>query len=75
MSFYRKYGVRQMVFSTHCIVLEMTYEIRDLTYFLPCDVNIMPFFLFGSRRELGVCLNIHINVIAPFGATLTGGGF
>ena len=34
----------------------------------------MPFFLLGSRRGLGVSLNLHINVIAPFGATFTGEG-
>ena len=43
---------------------------RDLTYFLTCELNIMTFFLLGSRRGLEVSLNIHINVIAPFGATL-----
>ena len=46
---------------------------RDLTYFLTCEVNIVPFFLLGSWRVLGVSLNIYINVIAPFSATLTGG--
>ena len=51
----------------------MTYDMRDLTYFLTCEVNITPFFLLDSRRGLGVSLNIHINVIAPLGATLTGG--
>ena len=75
LSFYRKYVVRQMIFSTHCIVLKMTYDMRDLTYFLTCEVNITPFFLLGSRRGLGVSFNIHINVIAPFGANVTGGGF
>ena len=73
--FYRKYLVLQMIFSTHCIVLKMTYDMRDLTYFLICEVNITPFFLLDFRRGLGVSLNIHINVVAPFGATLTGGGF
>ena len=53
----------------------MTDDMRDLTYFLTGEVNITPFFLMGSRQGLGVNLNIHINVIAPFGATLTGGGF
>ena len=43
---------------------------RDLTYFLTCELNIMTFFLLGSRRGLEVSLNIHSNVIAPFGATL-----
>ena len=74
-SFYRKYVVRQMIFSTHCIVFKMTYDMRDLIYFLTCEVNIMPFFLLGSRRGLGVSLNIPINVIVPFGAALTRGGF
>ena len=50
-------------FSTHCIVLKMTYDIRDLIYFLTCEINIMPFFLLGSRRGLGVSLNIPINVM------------
>ena len=35
----------------------------DLTYFLTREVNIMPFFLLGSRRKLGVSLSIHINVM------------
>ena len=52
----------------------MTYDMRDLTYFLTCEVNIIPFFLLGSWRGLGVSLINHINVIAPFGATLTGEG-
>ena len=26
----------------------MTYDMRGLTYFLTCEVNIMPFFLLGS---------------------------
>ena len=30
-SFYRKYVVRQMIFSTHCIVLKVTYDLRDLS--------------------------------------------
>ena len=47
---YRKYVVRQMIFSTHCIVLKMTYDMIDLTYFLKCEANIMPFFWLGSRR-------------------------
>ena len=47
---------------------------RDLTYFLTCEINITPFFLLRSRRELGVSLNIQINVIVPFGATLMGDG-
>ena len=63
MSFYRKYVVRQMIFSAHFIVLKMTYDMRDLTYFLTYEINIMPFFLLGSRRGLGVSLNIHINVM------------
>ena len=72
--FYRKYVARKMIFSTHCVALKMTYDMRDLTYFLTCEVNITPFFLLGSRQGLGVSLNIHVNVIAPFGATLTEGG-
>ena len=67
-----KYVVRQMNFSTHCIVLKMTYDMRDLTYFLTCEVNITSFFFLGSRPGLGVSLNIHINVIPPFGVTLLG---
>ena len=31
-SFYRKYVVRQMIFSTNCIVLKMTYDTRGLTF-------------------------------------------
>ena len=62
-SFYRKEVVCQMNFSTHCIVLKMTYDMRDLTYFFACEVNIMPFFLLGSRQGLRVSLNIHINVM------------
>ena len=50
----------------------MTYDMRDLTYFPTCEVNIMPLLLLGCRR---VSLNIHINVIAPLDATLTGRGF
>ena len=53
----------------------MTYDMRDLTYFLTCEINIIPFFLLGSWRGLRVSLNNHINVIAPFGATLTGEGY
>ena len=62
-SFYRKEVVCQMNFSTHCIVLKMTYDMRDLTYFFACEVNLMPFFLLGSRQGLRVSLNIHINVM------------
>ena len=64
-----------MIFSAHCIVLKMAYDMRYLTYFLTCEVNIVPFFLLGSRQGLGIDLNIHINVIAPFGVALTWGGF
>ena len=53
----------------------MAYDMRYLTYFLTCEVNIVPFFLLGSRQGLGIDLNIHINVIAPFGVALTWGGF
>ena len=62
-SFYRKCVVRQIIFSTHCIVLKMTYDMRGFTYFLTCDVNIMPLFLLGSRRGFGVSLNSHIIVM------------
>ena len=31
-SFYRKYVVCQIIFSTHCIVLKMTYDMRGLTF-------------------------------------------
>ena len=62
-SFIAKYVVRQMIFSTHCIVLKMTYDMRGFTYFLTCKVNIMPFFLLGSRRELRVSLNSHISMM------------
>ena len=51
-SFYRKYAVRQMTFSTHCIVLKMTHDMRGLTYFLVCEVNITPFFLLASSWVL-----------------------
>ena len=47
-SFHPKYVVQQMIVSTHCIVLKMTNDMRDL-YFLIYKVNIMPFFLLGSR--------------------------
>ena len=62
-SIYRKYVVHQMIFSTHCIVLKMTYDMSDLTYFLTCEVNIMLFFLLDSQWGLGVSLNIHVNVM------------
>ena len=62
-SFYPRYVVCPIIFSTHCIVLKMTYHKRDLTYFLTCEVNIMQFFLLGGRKGLGVSLNIHINVM------------
>ena len=52
-----------MIFSTHCIVLKMAYDMRGFTYFLTCKVNIMPFFLLGSRRELRVSLNSHISMM------------
>ena len=41
----------------------MTYDMKDLTYFLTFEVNIMPFLLLDSRRGLVVSLNIHINVM------------
>ena len=47
-SFHRKYVVHQIIFSTYCIVLKMTYDMRDHTYFLTCEVNIMQFFLLSS---------------------------
>ena len=62
-SFYRKYVVRQMIFSTHCIVLKTTYDMRGFTYFLTCEVNIISLFLLGSRRSLGFSLNSHISVM------------
>ena len=62
-SFYLKYVVRQMILRTHCIVLKMTYDMRNLTYFLTCEVNIILFSLLGSRRGLGVNLNIYFNVM------------
>ena len=40
-SFYCKHVVRQMIFSTHCVVLKMTYDMRDLTYFLTPAGNYM----------------------------------
>ena len=52
-----------MILRTHCIVLKMTYDMRDLTYFLTCEVNIILFSLLGSRRGLGVNLNIYFNVM------------
>ena len=52
-SFHRKYVVHQIIFSTYCIVLKMTYDMKDHTYFPTCKVNIMQFFLLSSRRELG----------------------
>ena len=61
--FYRKYVVRLMIFSTYCIVLKITYDIRGLTYFLTCEVNIIPLFYLGSRWGLGVSLNSHISVM------------
>ena len=56
-SFYRKYVVHQMIFSTYFIVLnpfmhnvvkwpnvmhervKLTYDMKDLTYFLTCEVK------------------------------------
>ena len=52
MSLYCKYVVGQMIFSTHCIVLKLTYDMRGFTYYLTCEVNIMPFFLLGSSWVL-----------------------
>ena len=52
-SIYRRHIVHQMIFSTHCIVFKMTHDMRGFTYFLTCEVNIIPFFLLGSRRVLG----------------------
>ena len=49
-SFYRKYVVCQTILSTHCIVLKMTYDMKDITYFLICKLNVMSFFLLGSWR-------------------------
>ena len=49
---YRKCVVGQMIFSTHCIVLKFTYDVRGLTNFLTCEVNIMPFFLLGKSWVL-----------------------
>ena len=49
---YRKFVVGQMIFSTHCIVVKLTYDMRGLTYFLTFEVNIMPFFLLGSSWVL-----------------------
>ena len=48
-------------FSTHCIVLKMTYGMKDLSYFL--KVNIMPLFLLGSRQDIEISLNSHISVM------------
>ena len=62
-SFSRKYVVHQMIFGTSCIVPKMTYGMRNLTYFLACEVNIMPFFLLGSRQGLGDSLSPHISVM------------
>ena len=40
-------------FSTPCIIVfKMTYDMSGLTYFLTCEVNIMPFFLLGSSWVL-----------------------
>ena len=41
----------------------MTYDMSDLTYFHICEVNIIPFFLLGSRTGLGVSLNSHTSVM------------
>ena len=41
--------VRRMIGSTYCIVFKMTYGMRDLTCFVICKINIMSFFLLGSR--------------------------
>ena len=38
-------------------------DMRHLTYFLTCEVNIMPFFLMGKLQGLGVSLNTYINVM------------
>ena len=61
--FSRKYVVRQMIFSTHCIVPIITYDTRDLDYFLTFEVKMMPFFLLSCRQALGVSLNTHISVM------------
>ena len=42
-------AVRQIIVSNHCIVLKMTYDMRHLTYFFICKVNLKPFILLGSR--------------------------
>ena len=52
-----------MIFRTHCIVFRMTYDMRGFTYFLTSKVNIMSFFLLGSRRELVASLNGHFTVM------------
>ena len=62
-SFYHKHVVHQMIFSTHCNVINMTYDMRDLTCFLTFEVNIMRFLLLGSWQGLGVSLNTHISVM------------
>ena len=57
------YVVRQMIASTHCIVLKMTYDMRDLTFFLICKGNIIPFFFDGCLTGLEISLNSHCSVI------------
>ena len=57
------YVVRQMIASTHCIVLKMTYDMRDLTFFLIYKGNIIPFFFVGWLTGLEISLNSHCSVI------------
>ena len=52
-SFYRTDKVRQVIVSVHCIVLKMTYGIRELTYFLMYKVNKMPFTFLDNGRGWG----------------------
>ena len=70
-SFYRKYVVCQMILSTHCIALKMTYGMKDITYFLICKLNIMSFFCWVVG---GVGNQSYQFDELSFGTTLKGGG-
>ena len=47
-SFYRNYVVCQMIL----VLIKKTYDMRGLTYFLTCEVNIMSLFLLGNSWVL-----------------------
>ena len=57
-SFYREYVVRQMIFSTHCIVLNLTYDMRGYSKY---KYNAILFV--GQSTRVGSKFSIHINVM------------